>query len=285
MHQTLNEITFDQLLADQNPFGGVPCAFDLCGLRFISAAAMVQIAAACHALARLGYTPSIFTNDNRVLSYLARMGFISLVQEFVRFEPRYEDIFSQPPEIERYESQLLIELTRLENLEAVEFVADKVIEVLRLRLRYRTTEAYDAAIAVSEATQNTFEHGTDTCGLFTMHVYGQGQNRRLEIAIADYGSGLAATLRNNPALGEITTDRIALRRSVKLGVSQFQDQTRGNGLYRLTELTHKYHGTLQIRSGSAVLRITPQNPTGRTIPVTRMPGVQITLHLPTRISS
>ncbi len=75
----LDSISFDELIAQQNPFGGAGSSFDLRSYQFISPAALVQLAAACHALKARSRQPSIWIDDPSLRSYLARAGFVAAV--------------------------------------------------------------------------------------------------------------------------------------------------------------------------------------------------------------
>src|SRR5436190_1119216 len=61
----LDSITFDQLLDQQDPFHNEDCKLDLSGIRFISPAAQVQLAALCFALAQTGRTSLLLIQDAR----------------------------------------------------------------------------------------------------------------------------------------------------------------------------------------------------------------------------
>ncbi len=49
--QKLDSISFDALLSQENPFDGAISRFDLSGIRLITPSALVELAAACFALA------------------------------------------------------------------------------------------------------------------------------------------------------------------------------------------------------------------------------------------
>ncbi len=116
-----------------------------------------------------------------------------------------------------------------------------------------------------------------------MQVYQRGPKCFLEIAVADYGEGLATTLRRNPDNPPIISDKEAIRQATQLGISEFSDRTRGTGLYHLLEIAYKHSGSVQIRSGSAKVRFRMDKQRGWDFSVTSMPGVQIALTLPTKV--
>src|SRR5437867_1127639 len=87
--EKLDSITFDQLLGYQNPFSTPNPRFDLTCVKFITPAALVQLAAACYALASRNRRAVIAVDDPAVRSYLMRAGFVSVVENVARFEPAY----------------------------------------------------------------------------------------------------------------------------------------------------------------------------------------------------
>lgn len=272
----LDSVSFDSLLAQQDPFASGKAIFDLTGVQFVSPAALVQLAAASYSLARNGKQAVIRVPDPDVRSYLSRAGFFAATEGVATFEPPM-------PGARRFESLrgsnlMLIEVTKIEKGSELPNLLDAIIVVLRKRLKYRKYDAFDVATAVSEIAQNTFDHNTHTCGFVAMQVYGRGRRRFLEIGVADSGDGLAATLRRNPRHAP-RTDFDAIRLAVQLGTSQHEDPTRGTGLYHLLEITYEHEGSVQIRSGAAKIRYRMDKRQGWIFPVPPMPGVQIALTL------
>ena len=216
-------------------------------------------------------------DDLSVGTYLTRAGFIAAVKPVADIEP------SVLTDIEfdhlRGSNPLLIELTKIETGFALPTLLDDIVSVLRDRLKYKKYDAFDVATAISEICQNTFDHNEDTCGFIAMQVYGRGSKRFLEIGVADYGDGLAETLRRNNKNSHISSDQDAIRVSTELGTSEYDDPTRGTGLYHLLEIAYKHEGAVQIRSGECKVRYRMDKKQGWYFPVTHLPGVQIALTL------
>ena len=277
----LDSNTFDDLLRNGNPFDDGAPVFDLSGIEFISPAGMAQLAAASAMLSSKGTRPSILIGDPSVRSYLSRAGFAAAVAGAAEILPELPDYaFSHL----RGSNPLLLELTKLETASQLPRMLDQVVWVLRHTLKYKKEDAFDVATAVSEVTQNTFDHNSRACGYVAMQVYGRGEKRFLEIGIADSGVGLFTTLRRNTKYQcNITSDEDAIRYAVKLGVSEHQDPTRGTGLHHLLEITYKHEGAVQIRSGSAKVRYRMDKRQGWLFNVSAMPGVQIALALRTKV--
>lgn len=178
---------------------------------------------------------------------------------------------------------MLIEVTKIQNGAELPALLDRIVYVLCHRLKYKKHDAFDVTIAVSEICQNTFDHNTHSCGFLAMQVYRGGPGRFLEIGVADYGDGLAATLKRNPHNPPILSDMEAIHQATQLGTSEFSDRTRGTGLYHLLEITYKHGGSVQIRSGGATMRYRMDKQQGWGFHVVPMPGVQIALTLPTKV--
>lgn len=212
-----------------------------------------------------------------------RSGFVQAVRTVARFQPRMSGILTVTYDYIRGSNQLLIEVTKIQSGSELQDLLDHIIHVLRYRLKYKKNDAFDVATAVSEICQNTFDHTADTCGFFAMQVYQRESKRFLEIGVADYGDGLAATLRRNADNPQIASDIEAIQQATRLGTSEFSDRTRGTGLYHLLEIANKHKGSVQIRSGTAVIRFRMDKQRRWNFPVTSMPGVQIVLTLPTKV--
>lgn len=286
--EKLDSITFDRLLASNNPFVANDGMFDLRGVQFISPCALVQLAAACHALARADKKTLIHVEEEGIRSWLLRAGFARAVQSVADFLPTIPPARSLLFDLMREGNPLLIEVTELQSSMDLPALLNQIVRVLRYRLRYKKYDAFDVAKAVSEMAQNTFDHNHGVCGFLAMQVFGSGPSRFLEIGVADYGSGLRATLQNNPACASsIHTDRQAIHHATQLGVSEFamSDSTRGTGLYHLLQIAYRHGGTVQIRSGVAKARYRADRQQAWMFDVPPMPGVQLALLLPTKAAS
>jgi anti-sigma regulatory factor (Ser/Thr protein kinase) len=214
-----------------------------------------------------------------VRSYLLRCGFTSTVSQVASFDPPYSDFMNLSFEFQRGRNPMVMELTKIEQGSALPALLNQVVWVLRHRLKYRKYDAYDVATAMSEICQNTFDHNQDTCGFMAMQGYGRGSGRFIEIAVADYGEGLRTTLSRNARNGSIRSDSEAIQMATRLGTSEYDDPTRGTGLYHLLEIAYKHQGSVQFRSGSAKTRFRMDKRQGWSFYVPHLPGLQITLTL------
>ena len=277
--EKLDSKTFDDLLRHTGAFinGHTEPLFDLTGVKLITPAALVQLAAASHALAAEGKSAIIAVDDDDVRSYLVRTGFITAIDGAAEIRP-----YLPPSGLLglRGTNPLLIEVTKLSDASKLPELLDQIVWVLQHRLSYKKYDAFDIATAVSEISQNIFDHNSTPAGFLAMQVYNKG--KFLEIGIADNGVGLRNTLRRNPKHAALSSDSEAIRAAIRLGTSEHDDATRGTGLYHLLDLTYKHEGSVQIRSGAAKARYRMDKKQGWIFSVPDMPGVQIALTLPSK---
>ena len=281
----LDSVTFDQMLEQQYPFGKQDPLIDLGDIRLISPAGLVQLASLCFALVEEGLNPTILVQDSLVRSYLRCSGFLSVIDGIAGIKPPLSQTTSQGYEIMRGSNPMLIEVTKVKTSSELPDLLDRIIWVLRYRLKYRKHETFDIATAASEILQNTFDHNKSACGFVAMQVYGHGRDSFLELGVADYGDGLAVTLARNPKNNPIVSDIEAIKKAIEPGTSEYPDPTRGTGLYHLLEIAYKHEGSVQIRSGGAKARFRMDKRKGWGFHVPKMPGVQISINLPAKIKS
>ena len=245
----------------------------------LTPAALVQLASACYALRQAGHQPVLRADDAAVREYLWRCAFVAVVHPVARIEPPVPMAITPPDDQTPRASPLLLDVTKIETSAALPALLDQLLGVLRQRLHYRHADACDVTTAVSELCQNIFDHNAHTAGFLAIQVAGRTGHRCLEIGVADYGEGLAVTLRRNLHHPPLGSDREAIQLAVQRGTSASMDPTRGNGLYHLLALVAKQAGTVQIRSGSATVHYGRDQRRTSTVPW--MAGVQVALTLPT----
>jgi hypothetical protein len=202
----------------------------------LTPATLVQLASACYALRQAGHDPVFRADDAAVHEYSWRCAFFAVVHPVARIEPPVPMAIAPPGEPERRASPLLLDVTRLETSADLPPLLDQILRVLRQRLPYRTNDACDVTTAVSELCQNIFDHNAQTSGFVAMQVMGCRGHRHLEVGVADYGAGLAATLQRNPQHAPLASDLEAIHLAVQRGTSASADPTRGTGLYHLLAL-------------------------------------------------
>ena len=246
----------------------------------LTPATLVQLASACYALRQAGHSPVFRADDAAVREYLWRCAFLAVVRSVARIEPPVPMAIAPPGEAEDRASPLLLDVTRLETSADLPPLLDQILRVLQQRLPYRPEDACDVTMAVSEVCQNIFDHNAQTCGFVAMQVMGCRGHRHLEVGVADYGAGLAATLRRNPQHAPLTSDLEAIRLAMQRGTSAYADPTRGTGLYHLLALVARQAGAVHIRSGTATVHYHLDQGQVWTGTVPWRPGVHVVLTLP-----
>jgi anti-sigma regulatory factor (Ser/Thr protein kinase) len=194
----------------------------------LTPAALVQLASVCYALRQAGHYPVLRADDAAVREYWWRCGFLAVVHPVATVEPPL--VIAPGADQEARASPLLFNVTRIATSAALPTLLDRMLGILRQRLHYRPDDACDVATAVSELCQNTFDHNAHAGAFLAMQVAGGADPRRLEIAIADDGAGLAATLRRKPHHAPLASDLEAIQLAVQRGTSAYDDPTRGTGL-------------------------------------------------------
>jgi hypothetical protein len=181
-------------------------------------ATLVQLASACYALRQAEHDPVFRADDAAVHKYLWRCAFFAVVHPVARIEPPVPIAIAPPGEPERRASPLLLDVTRLETSADLSPLLDQILQVLQQRLPHRTDDACDVT-AVSELCQNIFDHNAQTSGFIATQVMGCRGHRHLEMGVADYGAGLAATLQRNPQHAPLASDLDAIHLVVQRGTS------------------------------------------------------------------
>ncbi len=237
---------------------------DLAGVHFIDPYVIAGLAMAELSLER---SIVLLHPEAPVLSYLRRMN----------FPYRENRTPTQPTQDE--ESPILLELFRIHSRADGDTVARQVLHSLQQRLGYTAKLAHTVFDALSEAFQNSLEHG-GWAPLVIMQVFRRQDplHQRLVLAVVDAGVGIPHSLRQNPAYSEVRTDRQALQLALKQGVSGVAtDPTRGQGLWHLQQICQRYGGRLTVRSGTAqVFRGPDKLLWFQTPPI---PGTQLRLEL------
>lgn len=147
----------------------------------------------------------------------------------------------------------LTEFTTLAQLDALTTQAASLLNADDMLLRPFVVRSLE------EAMKNAIQHaGRPSIRLMAAQRF--PQQRRLQLAIADDGMGLLASLRRNPALHP-DTHRDALRLAIRPGVSgaatlPFASEftrNRGFGLFLLSEVARLTLGWFILASGNALL--------------------------------
>lgn len=261
-------------------------ALDLRSLDFIDLFAMLGVAYLCGDLSDAGSCHvRLELSEDGACSFLPRAGFFDVLpaSDLVEF-----DVSAARIEYLRLYHGVnngLLELTSIASSDAIAAVLDKFIRILRHRLKYRKDDAYDLAIMLSELCNNVIDHYPEpaaAAGVAAMQVHDGQAGRFVQVVVGDRGIGIRRTLAQNPAHANLSSDVAAILRGVELGVSEYVEETRGNGLYHLRRLVAQHRGSLHIRSerGKVYYRVDRLQPLAFGVP--RLSGTQFAITLPVK---
>lgn len=242
----------DRLVAALSPLESFDQAtrvtFDLSGLAQIGAPCLVVFVSTVRdaaARGRLAAGSTLVPPKNfLVRRWLERMNVFQLLLESAPpedFERRLErgfrpcQVFSDDEERET----TVLELVRA------------LAEVCELDLI--TTQAI--WFALNEIATNVTQHARSPSGAVGI-AQAATRRRQFEVAIADRGVGIRATLAQNPRYANVAGDLDALKVSLEAGTTgRSDDSRRGLGLFMTRELLRANGGSLLLRSGTAQLEV------------------------------
>lgn len=285
---TLTYITFDKFMSAISqviPECRHGIVIDCSELQFVDPFGMVGVILASRSQQLQGGEAFTFLlPEGNVRSYLGRVGFFRAALQFANFVPPVNDDWLALMNCYQGTTPSLLEVTLLEGADAVPPVLDCVETALRNNLSYRKSDAFDICIILSEVCHNVFEHNEGkTVGYAAMQAYTSRQGKKfLQVSVGDDGLGVPETLRRNPQYANLTDDSDAIIKSFENHVSEFDDPTRGNGLYHLLELVVNHKGTLTVRSGMGKVYIRGDKKQGRTFDVAQLKGTQFAITFPTQ---
>jgi hypothetical protein len=287
---SLDERTFEQIARGLEGDPGERVLFDGTHVRWVDPYGMVGLLAVGTVAGQHAEPPLLTLPESAdVASYLARMGF------FEHAEPVFE--LHGSPRRTRAEgsSDVLLEITPINSHADVHAVIDLVNErglaILTRQLNYPIQEAFQFSVILSEVCQNIIEHA-EAPGWVATQTYKWTKRlgrKVVVIAVMDLGIGFRASLAAAHAArfqGQ-WSDAAALEAAFMHGQTRFHDPGRGQGIQQIRKQVARWRGKISIRSGTARIADVPDwddSPLMET-DLTRLPGAQIGIILPARVSS
>lgn len=223
--------------------------------------------------------------EGDVRSYLGRASFFKQALSCAKFEPDIPEAWLHLMDAYQGSNPVLLEVTSLSEEAIIASILDRVEMVLRRRLHYKKYDAFDICIMLSEICHNIFDHNPgQATGYAAMQLYKNRQlgERFLQIAVGDDGAGIRASLRRNPQYENLTNDVDAIIKGLENRVSEYNDITRGNGLFHLLKLVLKHGGSLCIRSGVGKVYLRADQHRALAWDVGLLDGVQFAITFPAR---
>jgi anti-sigma regulatory factor (Ser/Thr protein kinase) len=235
----------DRLLEDleaavPGPDGRVG-AIDLSRLRFVTPTALAVLGAAFEVLSRRGAAPSIvLPADDACRRYVQRMDVLPTTW---RTEP--ESFGRRPPTtfcpMHRFSDDSDYPVARRALTAAVERMCD---------LDDATRDAL--ALCLDELCENVVHHARGAAPAVAV-AHAWPARGKLQVAIADAGRGVLASLRDNADYADLSDDLEAVRAAFTLGVTATPDRNSGMGLSFARHLVAPNGGTVGVRSGFAAV--------------------------------
>ncbi|MDH6351949.1 ATP-binding protein [Brevibacillus sp. 1238] len=252
---------------------------DLTGVTFAQPYGMVLL---LQLFGYLSITNDILLPNNKILSYMARANFFSLVQKYAYLDDNILRIMDQTVKDDGNKS--LLEITRIEDnsdiKKTVQAVFDQAYNILKYELLYDDDDVSSFLSLLIELLQNIPRH-SESYGYVCAQRYHfpKSDLRYISVCISDKGIGIKESL--TPTHGNymsVWDDSVAINLAVLEGESS---KSRGGLGYKgAREIVKKFSGTLYVRSGTADIFIKENG-----IPVINgglpfFPGTQIEIILP-----
>jgi anti-sigma regulatory factor (Ser/Thr protein kinase) len=262
-----------------------PFALDLSGVTFVDPFGLIATTLLLWNLPANGVPARIVLPNARAqqkeynaLSYLYRMGFFDAVKDAAMFEGDWEYLKSY----QRWDRNLLLEITRIHTVEDINAIMDKTASILE-DIGYSAVGATQFCEVISELCSNIVLHShAEREGLVVVQTYQRRSGERFVVlAIGDIGIGIRRSLALSPRYGKtLESDTHAIFRALQPGVSRLEETGHGGGLTRVLQIVLRYTGRLDIRSGAGHVFIKGEDRRGHKFHVAPFPGTQIRIALP-----
>jgi anti-sigma regulatory factor (Ser/Thr protein kinase) len=132
-----------------------------------------------------------------------------------------------------------------------EQVADDIIKILENHLYGLENIKNGMNYALNEIVNNVFHHAASPVhGVICAQSY--PKNQRIDVAVVDFGRGIAASLRSNPE-NKISSNEEALRLAIQQRVTGRPGYNSGEGLFFTTEIIRANQGEMVLYSGDGGL--------------------------------
>ncbi len=214
---------------------------DLARLAHVCPAALALLTAVAVRLVEEGLLEEGSTVDGPrsplTARYLMRMDFVRLITREEQEEPfeRRDDVGFRPARM-------------FSGADDYHRVCADMVAALGERMPADRHSIASLRIALDEIAENVVHHAASPIGGVAA-AQGYPKKRKFEIAIVDLGVGIQASLKQNPAYADVSSDVDAIRLALKKYVSATPERNGGTGLFVANLLMEANGGTLAIRSG------------------------------------
>jgi hypothetical protein len=219
--------------------GRVDLRLDLSNLTFVAPCAIAALAVALHDAARGCdvHGTIVQPRDPNVKRYLHVMDFYAVLG----MEPTGQ--WSRP---DRHGYMPAVRVSR-DDPHAVPRAARGLTDAVVDGCELTDKAARTLQNSIEELIDNTQQHSQSPVDAVAVAASWRTR-RRIELAVADAGIGIPASVGLNPLFAD-RPERHRMRAAVERWVSGTTDPNRGNGLWQVRELLQRNEGTLVLQSG------------------------------------
>ena len=187
-----------------------------------------------------------------VKQYLRLVGVFDAMREYVSIGGR------QPEELipETHAVRPMVKCKR--------FASEYDIETLSVEMenQFQTAEVGPSTLLhtchtiFAELATNVVQHAESNHGYVLAQQYNRPSGDEVEIAVADCGIGIRASLQKNPSYSSHMDDTEAIEKALAEGVSSSTHNHRGYGLYHVFDQVREgTHREMVIRSGTGIVNV------------------------------
>ena len=254
------------------PAEGRPIVIDLSRWRYVTPTPVVGLLAVLGKLHRQGYEIEIVQPSAPYpLRMLETVGFVDALETFTDVTRTSEPVAA----VRRYHP--IIRAMNFKTHNEVEQIANELMSEFGTSSRVNPPLNHEAYNALAEAANNAVEHSESPEGGFALAQLRErrpvsGRSWFIEIAIADAGRGIAASL-------GMADDREAIMRALDEGVSGTDDPHRGIGLAEIERLVQEPRRQLVIHSGRGLVTVTAESGRVATDTNSVYPGTLLTVSI------
>ena len=228
---------------------------DLGPIEFIKPVGVVALLAIIERLTRRSDMPKMaiqLPENPDVQEYLRLAGVFDVMREHVVFEGK------QPEEMIAKMQQVrpMVSCTHFVKEYDIDQLANQMEAEFQTELVGYPSLLQTCHGIFSELATNVVYHAESDGGYVLAQQYNYSSGPVVEIAVADCGIGIRASLQKNPGHSMISSDLQATERALLEGVSSLEDPHRGYGLHHVTDdVKHNNNREMTIRSGQGILGI------------------------------
>ena len=188
--------------------------------------------------------------NNRVRRYLRQSGVFNMMRGFGSFhDPQPEDVIPDTPQVKQ-----MVPCAHFANESDVENLGIDLEERFGTELSGYGSILGECHTVFSELTMNVVYDAESGGGYVLAQQYSSIEGVMVEIAVADGGIGIQASLRKNQKYNAPRPDSEAMTLVIEEGVSRLEDTGRGYGLYHVTDNVKVNESrSLTMRSGKGMI--------------------------------